>query len=194
MKVRGINSKYFLWSIPACIILSILLTSILSYYNKIKITKEFQALVFVIESEADFDASLYYTYSDEFNSKLQLFDSNKSKDTLTFLFPKHNVTVKKFRLDFGNESNLEKVKITSLGLRFQNDSIGLNSKEVFDNLFQNSGSIALNKDKQEFIIKSNESPFDPYVVFMPLGEISKSITQYLFALLSPFVFMILGYF
>lgn len=193
MNNRGINSKYFFWSIPACIILSVLSTSIFSHYSRIKITDEFKAMEFVIDSNVEFDGSLYYSYSDRFSSKSQILDTNKSKDTLVFLFPRHNETVKKFRLDFGSNPHLKKVKIKSLHLIFNNDLIKLNAPEVFDNLYLNSGSVALNKAEQEFIIRNNDKPFDPYVVFMPLGEISKSTIQYLLALLLPFVIMVLCY-
>jgi O-antigen ligase len=194
MKQRRNLSAFLIWSLPLCIIVSVLLTSLLAFGKIKQLNNNFQGMFFLIEANEEFDASLYYTYTDQFNDSLRLLDSASAPDTIWFRYSSQKGVVKQFRLDLGNNSALRWVKIKELHLLFENETIILNEEEVFKSLFVHSESVSLEKNKQLISIQQNSRPFDPYIVFAPLGQISLQKDEYVVALLLPFAVMILFFY
>lgn len=187
------KKNFFIWSILLCITVSVLLTSILSYTLKKSLIDQFVGMQFILDSNVDFDGSLFYTYSKDFDANLELRDTNESKDTLFFIFPKESKLIKKFRLDFGNDTLLKEIKIKALQIIFKDKKITFDQDKVFNSFFLNSASVALNKNTLSVQTRSAIKPFDPYIVFSPLGEICLEGYSYRIALLLPFVFLIIFY-
>lgn len=188
------SSGFFLYLLPICITTAVLLTSLLAKTTKEDILNDFEGMMFIVESNTDFDATLYYTYSADFDAIHLLKNEGKGKDTLLFSFPKSAQIVKKFRLDLGNDPKLKEVKIKALQLLFNDKITVLNQQQVFDNLFLNSASATLNKDDRSILVKSDVKPFDPYIIFSPLGALDRQGPKFMIVLLLPFIVLMMCYF
>lgn len=114
-----------------------------------------------------------------------------TSDTLLFKVPNSDRIVKKFRLDFENVSKIGPIKIIQLQLLFEDKTIVLDQGEVFKSLFNISPSVKLDKKNQIIDFKKDVSPFDPYVIFSPLAELSLQKPIYTATLILPFFIFLL---
>ncbi len=186
--------RYLLFTLPFCVVAAVILTSLVSFSVKSDLLHQLKKIEFIVDSNTDFNAELYYTYGTVFTNKQKIKNSGSSKDTLVFEIPKGSAILKKFRLDFGTNLLLKNVKIKAMNLVFKQKTTHLNEKEVFKYLFVNSASITLNKSQGTIEIRSDFTPFDPYVVFSPLAEVARPQFTYMAALLFPFIIMLFIYF
>jgi O-antigen ligase len=193
MKELEKTDRYFFVLVPIGMLFSIFFTSLVSFHAKNELTTKFQGLEFIVESNTPFDATLYYTYDTEFSASYKLATTGFSKDTLIFVFPKKQEIVKKFRLDLGNDPKLKEVKIKTLFIIFENKRIRLDEEAVYQLLFLNSASTRLNRSGRTIEIKNFQTPFDPYVVFIPIAAITLTDYTYLVGLLAPFLFLFVFY-
>ncbi|WP_420603495.1 O-antigen ligase family protein [Flagellimonas sp.] len=187
------NRIQFLYFIPLCIIASLVLSFFYANSIKQKIVQDFQGIKFIVDSETDFNSTLVYTYSDKINGSNKLSNILGGSDTLLFLFPDTEKVVKKLRLDFGNDPKIESVRIQQLQLLFQNDTMVLDQDEVFAGLYNVSSSVDLDKKNQIIQFKKNVDPFDPYIIFSPLGELVLQESNYKMVLLLPFFIFLIVY-
>ena len=194
MKGNFASDRYFTWAVPICVLFSVVLSSLYLWSVKRHVLEQQTGIEFIVSSDADFEASLYYTFTDKFKPDQYLKNTTSSKDTLRFLFPEQEVMVKKFRLDLGNDPKLGQVEIKSLNLLFGAEKTVLDQEKVFADLYQNSGSVYLDKNALSIRMVKSHVPFDPYVIFMPLGTLSVSHTIYAVCLLAPFLVLLLLYF
>ncbi|PCJ97709.1 MAG: hypothetical protein COA50_04520 [Flavobacteriaceae bacterium] len=191
MTMCSIQKTYFLFFIPLCILASVLFTSIYSYTVKQDLLHDFKGMKFIVDSDSDFEASLIYTYSQKFDGSSKLKNLKSTSDTLIFMFPDSDEIVKKFRLDFGNDPKITQVKIKQLQLLFSDKTIVLDEEDIFNGFYKNSSSIDLNKKQQIISFKKEINPFDPYIIFLPLAELSLQGPTYTMVLLSPFIIFLL---
>ena len=102
------------------VVLVILCSTFLSsfYLSRIenKLENDFYGFKFVLENEKPFDASLLYTYDNAFRSDYVLKNKSTAIDTLLFYMPSSEQVLKKFRLDFGNKTDMDELKIKELQL------------------------------------------------------------------------------
>ena len=129
-KIRGLN--FLSWAIPLCIFTSIILTSFLSFSIKKDIVNDLKGVQFVMDSNKAFNASLYYTTTNSFEAQNPLSDVNIAKDTALFMLPTTSKPIKKFRLDFGNDKNLKKIKLNSLQILFKEKIRKFSSKKALN--------------------------------------------------------------
>lgn len=193
MNIYECRDKYLCYFIPLSIVFSVILYALIARSVQKDLLNKFQGMEFVIESNAYFDANLYYTYSSEFNTTQQIQNSKTSSDSLLFLFPVRNEIVKKFRLDLGSNPQVKKVKIKSLQLQFEDKKIILDEKQVFNSFLLNSASVYLDKNERTIYLKRDIEPFDPYVVFSPLSQLIFERYNYRLIMLIPFLIVILFY-
>jgi len=171
--------------------ISIVSTSLFSYYKKQELLHEFVGMKFVVESESNLHALLFFTYSEKFDEPIKLNNLSEAKDTLLYNFPKSDQLVKKFRLDFGNIPRNDNVKIKEVHLLFDNQSIVVNEEEFFSKIDKNSSAIGLDKKKRILFFKKDTKPFDPYIIFTPLGELVMQKSSYSIVLILPFLVLLL---
>jgi hypothetical protein len=180
------------------VVLGILCSAFLSsfYLSRIenKLENDFYGFKFVLENEKPFDASLLYTYDNAFRSDYVLKNKSTAIDTLLFYMPSSEQVLKKFRLDFGNKTDIDEIKIKELQLFFQNDTIVIGSDKLILKIFNRSASVDLDKENRIISFKKNVVPFDPYIIFSPLVEFTIVKKEYTLFLLLPFIFLILIYF
>ena len=193
MKGHEKGFVFFAKTIWLCIVLSIILSSLLFLSVKRDITHDFKALEFTIDSEVDFDSELYYSYSDEFDASLKIANTGLAKNTSVFLFPKRDKMITKFRLDFGDESKSNKIKLKELRIIFKDRTIVLDEEKAFSAIFLNSGAVVLDKNKRIIYTKMVAEPFDPYIVFAPLGKLTVPTWKLTIALLFPFLLLLAYY-
>jgi len=145
-----------------------------------------------VESESDFEASLNYTYTRKFKASNELKSLGSNRDTLLFIFPKSDKIIKKVRLDFGNNPEIKPVIISQLQILFDDKTIVLDKDDVFNGFYNNSGSIDLDKGNQIIRFNKEVKPFDPYIIFSPLAELSTQNSVYTLTLVLPFsIFLLL---
>ncbi|MBO0591357.1 O-antigen ligase family protein [Cellulophaga sp. E16_2] len=163
------------------------------YLNSIKqkLTNDLVGLRFVYESDSLFDGSLLYTYDQKFSSLKTLRSSKLEENILFYKFPKSDSIVKKFRLDFGNNSNIKPIKIKALYLIFNNDEIHISENELFAKFYNISPSIKLNKKDNVINFRAEAVPFDPYIIFQPMIEFTINKWSYISILLTPFLIIVL---
>ncbi|WP_424004037.1 O-antigen ligase family protein [Maribacter sp. IgM3_T14_3] len=159
-----------------------------------KLENGFYGFKFILENEKPFDASLLYTYDNVFSSDYVIKNTSSANDTLFFYLPSSNKVLKKFRLDFGNNTNIDKLKIKELQLLFQNDTIVIESDKLIQKIFNTSASVDLDKENKIIRFKKNVVPFDPYIIFSQLVEFTIVKKEYTLFLLLPFVILLLVYF
>ena len=188
-KIRRLS--FLSWAIPLCIVTSVILTSFLSFSIKKDIVNDLKGVQFVMDSNKAFNASLYYTTTNSFEAQNPLSDVNIAKDTALFMLPTTSKPIKKFRLDFGNDKNLEKIKLNSLQILFEEKIISHDSDHIFENLYLNSSSTSLDKKNLEILINDYMDPFDPYIVFLPMVEFTDQTPMFVALILFPFLILIL---
>lgn len=193
MKGNLASERFFTWGVSLCVLFSILLSSLYLWSVKRNVLDQMTGIEFIVSSDADFEASLYYTFTDKFSPNQFLQNAISSKDTLRFNFPEKDDMIKKFRLDFGSNLKLGRVEIQSVNLLFAKEKMVLDKEEVFDNLYQNSGSVFIDKSTLSIRMVKSHVPFDPYIVFMPLGTLSISHGIYAACLLMPFLVLLVFY-
>ena len=194
MKNYKKSNNLFFILICLSVLTSLALTSIFSNTVERELLNEFVGIKFVIESDTDFEASLNYTYDQKISGKYRLKNLSSSPDTLFFEFPKSKSVIKKFRLDFGNDPKINYVKIKEMLLIFNNKTIFLDQNEIFSSLYRNFSDVELDKKNKTIYFKKNAKPFDPYIIFLPLAELSLHKSIFPFALMLPFAIVLLIYF
>lgn len=192
MDQKIIRLNFLFWAIPLCIITSVILTSFLSFSIKNEIVNDLKGIQFVMDSNEAFNASLYYTTTNSFEAQNTLLDINIAKDTALFMLPTTSKPIKNFRLDFGNDKNLKKVKLNSLQLLFKEKIISHDSDYIFKNLYLNSSSTSLDNRNSEILINEGIEPFDPYIVFLPIVEFTGQTPMFVVLLLFPFLLLTLS--
>lgn len=180
------SSKTIICYVLLCIFTSALLYVALAQYTKSKIINQFQGVTFVVDANAPFKSELFYTFGNEFNSKHKINDSHTHKDTLSFVFEKKPHLVKKFRLDFGTNTNLKTIKIKKIILKLGQDNIIIKEEGVFKSLFLNSVSTELDKANGIIYLKKDEINYDPYIIFKPLARLVISKPISIITFLAPF--------
>src|SRR5690606_5324343 len=66
-------------------------------------------------------------------------------------------------------------------------------KEIFDSRFLASPSVFFNRNDHVIEIKNFVKPFDPYIVFPPLGELAMTGFLYPLSILTPFLGLVFLY-
>lgn len=193
MNIRIIRQNQFYFFILLCIGASILLSSIYSYRIKQDLIHDFIGIKFILDSNANFDSSLLYTYDQKFDDSRALENISSVRDTLFFKFPRSDKIVKKFRLDFGNDTTISSVIIRELQLILKNRTVILNRDQVIDGLYNNSGSVSLDKENKIIHFNKEFSPYDPYIIFSPLAELVLHNSGYSLVMLFPFFIFLLLY-
>src|SRR5690606_10712816 len=189
--MKNILEKVKLFSvILICILLSVILTSIYSYSVKKDLMHEIVGVKLIVDTQSEFEANLFYTYGQSFHASHKLNNKSSALDTLLFKFPKSKEIIKKFRIDFGNNRNISPVKIKQLQLLFKQQKICLNQKEVFNSLYNISPSVELDKKNRIIHFNKSNDPFDPYIIFSPLGELLLNEWKYSITLLIPFLVLL----
>ena len=194
MKEHEKDFVFFAKTIWLCIALSIIFSSLLFLSVKREIIHDFKGMEFVIDSDVDFDSELYYSYSDQFDASLKIANTGLTQNTSVFLFPKGDKMITKFRLDFGDESRPNKIKIKELRLLFNDRTILLDEKKAFSAIFLNSAAAVLDKNERIIYTKMVAEPFDPYIVFSPLGKLTLPTWKFAIALIFPFLILGAYYF
>lgn len=184
--------RYLIWAIPLCMLVSFLAVFFLNNSIKREITKELIGVQFVVESNAAFNSTLYYSHSNSFLPENKLPDINNARDTLLFHFPKGKDSVKRFRLDFGSDQRLKKVKIRASSVLYENRVVSLGASEIFERIYLNSPSTSLVNTNLEIEMLRSSVPFDPYIVFLPVVEFNHQNWLYVLACLAPFILLLLG--
>lgn len=179
------NIRYFLFYLPLCMLISVVLYAILARYIKREIISDFKGMEFTVDSSSEFNAELYYTYDDQFSSH-KLKPTKVGKGSFLFKFPNDHKLIKRFRLDLGNMPKKMEVKITKLRLLFRERTIVLEEDAVFNSIFLNSSAVFLDKDKRIIYSRENVKPYDPYLIFAPLGALVMPIYLRFIVLLLPF--------
>lgn len=190
MNRQNKSDNYFFYFILLGIIVSILSASIFFWTIKTELQNGLKGVEIITESETNFNATLYYTHTSEFTEMHKIGNSGRFKGTLFFQFPKSSEMIKRFRLDFGNDPKLKAVKIKSFSLVFNDKRTTFNKKDIFDSRILASSSVFLNREDCNIEIKNSVKPFDPYIVFPYLGELTIRGYRYTVALLMPFLVLI----
>ena len=192
MNRRTWDSRDFAAGLSRCIGIAFLLIAVIALSLKRELTEDFIGVRFLVRSHIPVQTQLYYSYDDSFHSELYVNDGSNSNDTIQFLIPYTGKTVKKFRLDLGNDRGLQKVEILEMHLMFKNRIVSVPASKLKRTLFQNSGSVILGEQGILTINQASE-PFDPYIVFMALGVLAMPTGKLLLALLSPFAIFLIIY-
>ncbi|TLP80757.1 O-antigen ligase family protein [Maribacter sp. ACAM166] len=189
----GNKESYF----PLMIVLGILCSTFLSsfYLGRIenKLLHDFYGFKFILENDTPFDASLLYSYNQAFSSDYVLTDLSPATDTLFFNLPNSDRVLKKFRLDFGNKKEINPLKLKELHLYFNNDTIVIGEDKLAQKIFNTSPSVLLDKGNGIIDFRREISPFDPYIIFSPLVEITIDKKEYALFLLTPFIILLILY-
>lgn len=191
------GNRFFFNGILVCTVFSTILTIVVLGYVKRNLLQELNGMEFIIESNDSFDSELFYTYDIDFSPSQKIQNSGLYMDTLVFSLPSNKEIIKKFRLDFGENQKIQKVKIKELRLLFREYEVVLDDREIFSSLFSNSTSVFLDKDSREIVFNRTSVPFDPYIIFSPLSELvleSKIKTFLIMALILPFTIFFTFYF
>tara|TARA_R110000744_G_scaffold31677_1_gene74355 strand:+ start:10294 stop:12063 length:1770 start_codon:yes stop_codon:yes gene_type:complete len=188
------KESIFIYFVVVGIFFSICATCI--YFSRIenKLTKDFIGMNFVLQTDKAPETTLLFTYKDKFSTKYVLNDLNPSKDTLYFAFPKSDIVIKKFRLDFGNDPSSNPIKIKELRLIFTTNQIVVDEENIIQKLFNTSAAVNLDKKERIINFNKNVAPFDPYIIFSPLVEFTLDQKVYAIYLLGPIIVLLLVYF
>lgn len=191
MTARLLQKNHLFYLLLLGILTSVIFTSVFSYSVKQNLIHDFEGIKFIVDSDFDLESSLYFTYNDRFKGGVKLKNSGTGMDTLYFKFPSSARIVKKFRLDFGNNPKSNHFKILEMHLLFKDKTLVFDQDEVFNSLFKNSEAVEFDKKNQIISLKKDVKPFDPYIIIMPLAELSLKKSAYPVALFLPFIIIAL---
>lgn len=164
------------------------------YFLKGNLQDDFKGIKLVVKGDSQPSTTLVYTYSSKFENIAVLSPSNTSSDTLLFLFPNNGRIVKKFRIDFNDKNSMPPVKIEAMQLLFANNTITFDEDEVFGALYNVSASVDLDKKTRTIHFRKDISPFDPYIIFSSLSELTIEKSIYGLVLAIPFLIFLGLYF
>lgn len=170
MKLRRKVIKLWL-SFFATILLGVILNLYRIHIVKNTVLSEFIGISFYLPESSNFDASLYFSYSDKFSKDQVVYPEKNTLNQYRFIFPLSDSIITNFRLDFGKNPQASTTSIDSMSINFLGHTTVLKQKDVFGHIIMNSAAIQLDKNYQTIKFNGDIRPYDPYIVFDPLVKI-----------------------
>ncbi|WP_299318416.1 O-antigen ligase family protein [uncultured Maribacter sp.] len=165
------NNLTFIILLISTIIAGVLLQLLLVRDIKNSIKSNIVDVQFYFSRNVDFRSTLYYSFTDKFNTENKVQIDSSVNNVAIFKIPQTNKLLTNFRLDFGNKPGISLLEIDSMQIKYGNTFLKLKQKQLFEHIFTNSGSVRLNKRENSMIMMPNKEPYDPYIVFDPFVKI-----------------------
>eukprot|EP01093_Parvamoeba_rugata_P006812 TRINITY_DN207_c0_g3_i2.p1 TRINITY_DN207_c0_g3~~TRINITY_DN207_c0_g3_i2.p1 ORF type:complete len:581 (+),score=73.24 TRINITY_DN207_c0_g3_i2:1432-3174(+) len=172
--LKSLSQNSFVYRICLSIILSLIVNFIFSFY----VTSKLQQSNFEFHIKIDYNINssldLYFDTGSNFNQKnKKSVKVNKGANAIKIPFTLKNGEQLKFvRLDFGENTELSKVKIDELKLLANKDVLfKLNEENISKRIGFTKNITSIEQGIGVFNLETSVKPFDPYIVLNPIYEI-----------------------